>query len=244
MAGARRLMGPDHTYSADWYDVFSDHVPAGQTDAEVAFVTRHLPRSSFPRILDLACGRGRHATRLAAAGYEILGVDSNLEAIALARQSRSPAAFRVHDMRHLTELAKEGAFDGVLCMWQSFGHLAEEENTRVLHAIASILRPGGRLVLDLYQWPAARRLPAEEAGARAGVHVATRRTWHGDRLRVELQYETEGTDAFEWRVYRTSEVRDLAAGAGLLEVVTCAWWDETRAPTDEDLRVQYVYERR
>lgn len=232
----------ENAYSEAWYSTFSDTIPDARTRAEVAFITEHLPRFEFPHLLDVCCGRGRHAIRLAATGYDVLGFDANAAAVAAARHQGSTATFLVHDLRNIRSLG--GPFDGALCLWQSFGQFNADGNLEVLRSLGAIIRPGGRLVLDLYQREAARRLPAEEIADRDGARVRTIRTWTGPRLRVELVYlDGRGADTFEWHVYDVDEIRELAEASGWEVRTTCAWWDSSRTPTPDDVRVQYVLER-
>ena len=58
------------------------------------------------RVLDLACGNGRHSIFLANLGFEVLGVDSNPEALALAREN---AGHTRHGSAQFLEIDLEGA---------------------------------------------------------------------------------------------------------------------------------------
>lgn len=234
---------PANTLSETWYSVFADSIPARHTEAEIAFLTRHLPQPAYRRILDVCCGHGRHAVPLAQAGYDVLAIDSNPTAIARA-QAHAPttAAFQVLDMRRLDEL--DGTFDAAINLWQSFGYFDDGVNLRVLRSLANKLRPGGRLVIELYNGEAARTLPSYEEGMRGNTLVRTRREWRASRLRVELSYgDQPPTDVSEWRIYTVEEWRSLAAAVGFDVIVQCAWFDEDTAPAANHLRMQFVLEK-
>lgn len=104
-------------------------------------------------ILDLCCGQGRHALELARRGYaHVVGVDRSRYLIRLARkraqQSQSTATFREGDARKL-RLAPE-SFDCVAVMGNSFGYFDRlEDDAGVVESIWRVLKPGGRLVLDV-----------------------------------------------------------------------------------------------
>lgn len=232
-----------NTFSETWYSVFADSILARHTEAEVAFLTRHLPQPAYRRILDVCCGRGRHAVPLAKAGYDVLAIDSNPTAIAHAQaHALTTAAFQILDMRRLDELG--GTFDAAINLWQSFGYFDDDVNVRVLRSLADKLRPGGRFVIDLYNGEAARALPSYEEGTRGETLVRTRREWRGSRLRVELSYgDQPTTDVSEWRIYTVEEWRRLAAAVGLDVIVQCAWFDEETAPAADHLRMQFVLEK-
>ena len=230
-------------FSENWYSIFADSIPPRYTEAETAFLTRHLPQPVFHRVLDVCCGRGRHTVSLAEAGYSVLAIDNNAAAIARARtQAPATADFRVLDMRRLADL--NGPFDAAINLWQSFGYFDDDGNQRVLQSLVDLLRPGGRFVIELYNRDAARALPSREEEMRGETLVRTRREWSGSRLRVELSYDGRAAcDAFEWRVYTVDEWRQLSAAAGLDVIVRCAWFDEDIAPSAEHLRMQFVLEK-
>ena len=234
---------PTHDYSPEWYAIFLDVISPTQTADEVAFIARHVPVASHPRLLDLCCGPGRHAIPLAQRGYHVLGIDNNAAQIARAAARASQGAtFHTHDARDLSSLT--GEFDGVINMWASFGYFDDATNFDILRQIRARLRPGGRAIIDLYNREHMRTVPASEATERQGNAVKTKRRWLGNRLRVELTYGSGAGDEFEWHVYTPIEFAEVCAAAGLETVLRCAWFDESRPPAAEHARMQFVLERR
>ena len=148
-------------FSREWYERFLAPIPEQSTAAEVALLERQLPAAEFPRLLDVCCGPGRHAHMLAARGYRVLGVDANAEAVARAQQDALPgASYRVLDMRDLDSLGER--FDGVTNLWHSFGYFDDGTNEGVLRAMGRRLRPGGRVVIDVYNREHIATLPLVE----------------------------------------------------------------------------------
>ena len=113
----------------------------------ISRILDHLGITSGYRVLDLACGRGRHAVHLRQSGVEVVGVDLSPENIAYAQRFATKGLeFHVHDMREVFE--KEG-FDLVFNLFTSFGYFESYiENFEVIQAVHSSLRPGGLFVLD------------------------------------------------------------------------------------------------
>lgn len=229
-------------FSSDWYAIFLARIPPQHTEAETAFIARHLPLASHPHVLDVCCGPGRHANVLAQRGYRVLGVDTNAAAVAQACDAApAGASFQVLDMRKLESLSD--TFDGVINLWASFGYFDDATNEAILHQIATKLRPGGRAVIDLYNREHMASLPAEESAERGGGAVRTRRTWLGSRLKVRLEYGSGAGDEFEWRLYTPAEFLGVANAVGLHPIVSCAWFTESLAPSAEHARMQFVLER-
>ena len=233
---------PTHDYSPEWYSIFLDVISPAQTEAEIAFIMRQLPLESYPAILDLCCGPGRHAIPLARRGYRVLGIDNNAAQISRAAALAPPgSAFQTHDVRDLASLT--GEFDGVINMWASFGYFDDATNSEILRQVSARLRPGGRAIFDVYNRDHMRTVPASEATERQGNAVKTKRRWLGNRLRVELTYGTGAGDEFEWHVYTPSEFTAACAAAGLETVLSCSWFDESLPASVEHARMQFVLER-
>jgi 2-polyprenyl-3-methyl-5-hydroxy-6-metoxy-1,4-benzoquinol methylase len=118
--------------------------------ADAAFLDRALALRAGARILDLGCGFGRHSVPLATRGYRVTGIDFSEPMLTLARRLAERAGAKVdwqrRDMRDLRGL---GPFDACVCLYTVLGYFEDEENARVVRGVHDVLRPGGRLVLDL-----------------------------------------------------------------------------------------------
>ena len=99
------------------------------------------------RMLDVACGRGRHSRYLASKGFAVTGIDLSQESIAYAKQFESETLhFAQHDMRLPAWI---NYFDYAFNFFTSFGYFAtRREHDDSIRTIAQSLRPSGRLVMD------------------------------------------------------------------------------------------------
>lgn len=99
------------------------------------------------RIIDLACGKGRHAIYLNSLGFDVTGVDLAQQSIDQAsKHSNDRLHFEVQDMRCLHTLQP---YDIALNLFTSFGYFQSlEEDALVVKNIHSILKPGGRVLID------------------------------------------------------------------------------------------------
>ena len=112
---------------AEWLDTFVALLPPGRS------------------ILDLGCGPGITANRLAAR-FDVLGIDISERQIALARQAVPHGRFLVADMTSVDLPAQE--FAGVVALF-SLIHLPLSDLAPTLARIAAWLRPGGVLLATL-----------------------------------------------------------------------------------------------
>jgi SAM-dependent methyltransferase len=137
---------------ASWFDSPHYHrLYAHRSDAEAtgfidALVEQLRPRADS-RVLDLGCGTGRHARRLASKGYDITGIDLSAASIAAAtRTARPRLRFRRQDMR---ESFGRRTFDYVFNLFTSFGYFLDpRDHEVVVRNITTSLKDNGRLVLD------------------------------------------------------------------------------------------------
>lgn len=102
-----------------------------------------LPQGS--RVLDLACGQGRHAHLLAEAGFTVDGFDYSRAMLkaATARGTGPTLRYTRGDMRKLPMLWRK-RFDAVVNLFTSFGFFDDAaDDERVLAQVARVLKPGG-----------------------------------------------------------------------------------------------------
>lgn len=121
-----------------------------QTDSQVEGVIALLGISPPLRILDLACGYGRHTLALRRKGYQTFGLDLSGDLLSRAVQDSQEggAPFTCADMRKVPYAS--GSFDVVLSLFTSFGYFEEEaEDQEVLDGVARVLKAGGRYFLDV-----------------------------------------------------------------------------------------------
>ncbi|HYF62220.1 MAG TPA: class I SAM-dependent methyltransferase [Herpetosiphonaceae bacterium] len=230
-------------YTARWFELFLRPISPEQTAREVALLQEWLPLPEYERLVDVCCGPGRHAHRLAAAGYAVTGIDRDAAALAEARGRALPREEYVqHDMRHLAELNLRA--DAVLCLWQSFGYFDPATNRAVLGDMAAMLPAGGRCVLDLCHpgFFAARQ--GVRSFDHAGASITEAKTVAGGRLRVTLGEGETVIDRFDWQLFEPAECVALAESAGLSSVAACANYDPGQAPSADSPRVQYCFEKR
>ena len=99
------------------------------------------------RMLDIACGRGRHAIYLNKKEYDVTGIDLSFSSIKFAQQFENKKLhFLVHDMRHLFYI---NYFDFAFNLFTSFGYFEKEnEHINALKSFRKSLKKDGVLVLD------------------------------------------------------------------------------------------------
>ena len=140
-------------FKGDYLRVYGHTLQQDRTDLETQFAIHALNVQPDQRVLDLCCGQGRHSIALAKTGLDVTGVDLSEEMLAIATSEADKAGVTLNlrraDMRQLP-VDFEHRFDAIINMFSSFGYLeSEEDDQQVLHQAAKVLKPGGRLMMDL-----------------------------------------------------------------------------------------------
>jgi ubiquinone/menaquinone biosynthesis C-methylase UbiE len=138
-------------FGEDWLRVALS-IPDERADQQTDFVVEALSLEPGARVLDLACGHGRHTARLARRGFAVTGLDVSASSLALARENEPAASYVEADMRELP--LEDGSFDAVINLFTAFGYFEDEaDDQRVLHEVARVLAPGGSFLIDTINPP-------------------------------------------------------------------------------------------
>jgi SAM-dependent methyltransferase len=120
------------------------------SDTETQLIWELCELAPGMEVLDLACGHGRIANRLAARGCQVTGLDATPLFLDRARRDAEDRGVSVDyvesDMRGLRWTER---FDRVISWFTAFGYFDDDGCRQVLAQVARAVRPGGRFVLDL-----------------------------------------------------------------------------------------------
>ncbi len=148
---------PTAVFDEDYLHFFEDVLrERGDAEVEVLWSLGNLQPGE--RVLDLACGHGRIANRLAAKGARVTGLDLTRLFLDRAREEAESLHLDVEyvqgDMR---DLPWSGEFDVVVNWFTAFGYFDDETDRAILRQIHTALRPRGRLLLELLHGPGLMR---------------------------------------------------------------------------------------
>lgn len=136
---------------SEWFNTPYYHIlykDRDDTEAQLFIdnlITRLEPKRDS-KILDLACGKGRHAIYLNKKGYNVFGCDLSSESIKEANNSKTDTLhFFEHDMRE----PLDQKFDYIFNLFTSFGYFeSQADNLKVLNEVEKALNDNGTLVID------------------------------------------------------------------------------------------------
>lgn len=225
----------DARFDDDYLYFYETVQTAERNDQETSLIIRMLDVTPGMTVLDVPCGNGRIANRLAAAGCRVTGLDASPLFLERARQDAAARDVTVKfiegDMR---ELPWSGEFDRVVCWFTSFGYFDDATDRQVLAGFHRALRPGGRLIIDhvnltalVRQLPTGGR-PAMGTFSDLGSDLLLMRTNYAPntgRIEYERLAFRDGQlrrHAFTVRGFTFPELRDWLLDAGFTSVDVCA----------------------
>lgn len=196
------------------------HRDANEAEAAVRLVLETCPVPVGGRILDLACGGGRHLNELIRGGALAFGLDLSFP---LLTHARAIGARVVRgDMRRLPFAG--GSFSLVTNFFTSFGYFSSAaEDREVLVEVRRILAPGGMFVFDFLNADRVRaNLPSRDERVVDGQRVVQTRALTEEGRVVEKKIEILGpTDPLPHvfyervRLYSAGELHVILEGCGL-----------------------------
>ncbi|MEP6833770.1 MAG: class I SAM-dependent methyltransferase [Gemmatimonas sp.] len=225
-------MDPKPMYSSNWFETFAPNVESSASP-EVAAISALCRRPEFSRLLEIGCGTGRVAGPLVSLGYDVVGIDINEDALRVAEIQAPGPKYIVLDQRDVAQLPR--TFDAALLLWNSIGFRSRANDEHILRGVATVLRPGGKFLIDLYhpEWLADQSTMAVKSRG------ATVRRWLSDgRCFHAITYDDGRVDDIQFNVYMPDEIGAMLARAGFAVNTQMTWWNTDRAPSRARARYQ------
>lgn len=203
-----QISNPESSWFASWFDTPYYHIlykDRNYREAQIFMdnLTHYLNLPEQAKVLDLACGKGRHSIYLNQLGFKVLGVDLSENSIEIANKNANDTLnFKVHDMR---EPIKE-QFDAVFNLFTSFGYFEnDEDNLKTLVSIKENLSEYGFAVIDFMNVPyVLDQLVAEETKSVDGIDFHLKRYLLDGYILKEINFTDKGQD-----FHYTEKVRAL-----------------------------------
>lgn len=180
-------------------------------------LTHYLNLPEKAKVLDLACGKGRHSIYLNQLGFDVLGADLSENSITEAsKNSNETLHFKVHDMRE----PFEEKFDAIFNLFTSFGYFEnDDDNLTTLKAIKESLSEYGFAVIDFMNVnQVIETLVPEEVKTVDGIDFKIKRYVENGHILKEIDFEDQGRNFHFTEKVKALTLKDfeeLMAEAGI-----------------------------
>ncbi len=215
------------TWYKDWfrdanYSVVYEHRDESEAEQLIELIERTIGHDPTRRVLDLACGSGRHAISFAKRGYkDVTGIDLSPTLLAEAQAAAKEHGVHIRFLeRDIREIPPE-EFDLVTNLFTSFGYFdQDEENEEVIRTVAEHLSPNGYFVIDFFNsaWVQRTIVPHDERLLPNGTRIVQMRWIEDGRIekRLLLRNATEAREYIESvRLFDLSDFERMFSKAGL-----------------------------
>jgi len=211
------------SWFASWFDTKYYHILyKNRNDAEAQLFLDNLIAKLNPtkrsKLLDPACGKGRHSIYMASKGYQVEGVDLSAQSIKHAQQfAHARLSFDTHDMR---KVYKARHFNFILNLFTSFGYFDNEQDSLdTLNSVVKGLKKDGIFVMDFFNaTKVMANLKAREQKTVDGVRFKIKRSVKNGFIVKNIRFTDKGKSyEFEERVraYQYRDLKKLFEQAGL-----------------------------
>jgi len=218
----------------DWYETAFTGMSAEmawteRTESEIKRALTMLRPQGGERILDLACGTGRHSLELVRQGFSVVGVEIGAELVEIARKDAEEQGLEAEFVQgDLRELDFDAEFDIVLNLNDgAVGYFeTDEENYRTFEVISRALKPGGQNLIQVPNVLYARaHLPQRSWIPSSTMVELVEHRWNkkdrymeGAMIPVKFGEVLENLGKrieFRQRLYTVDELREIYASVGM-----------------------------
>ncbi len=215
----------DHDWASRRFDTIDRHV---------AWLASQLPNRGA-RILDLGCGPGLYAQRLARLGHRCVGIDFSPASIEYAKQQAAQEHLDIrYELADLRQHEIAGQYDLAMMVFGEFNVFRKCEVETMLAKTSVSLKPGGRLVIEIHPFDEVRRqglAPAFWQSAQTGLFSDRPHFWLQEQFWDEatattttryLIVDAERADVTEYgstmQAYTDKQLRKMLEAAGMSNV--------------------------
>lgn len=166
-------------FNSPYYHMLYEHRDEVEAKTFISHLINYLKPQADAKMLDVACGKGRHSKTLADLGYDVTGIDLSEASIASAQKfAHDKLQFFVHDMRLPFFI---NYFDYAFNFFTSFGYFkTKREHDAAIRTIAQSLKPNGYFIIDYLNvhYEEDRLVPKTEKHTPYAEFIITK--WHTD----------------------------------------------------------------
>jgi SAM-dependent methyltransferase len=190
------MKSSDVKWYTTWFDTKYYHILYKYRNFEEArhfmnALTSAIHLEKDAHILDVACGRGRHAIYLNDLGFRVTGIDLSPNNINYAKKYENPSLdFKVHDMCE----PMEHEYDAIVNLFTSFGYFEDDQdNVKAIKALANNLKPNGTGVIDFLNiHKTIKNLKSSETKHVDGIDFKIKKWIEDDHIIKQINFMADG----------------------------------------------------
>ena len=134
-------------FNSEYYHILYEKRDNKEAKKFIQTIIKYLNIKKGKKVLDAACGKGRHSIEIEKLGYNVLGIDLSKNSIELAKKHENEnLKFKIHDI----SIPLNESFDIVFNLFTSFGYYNKDKDIGILKTIEKNLDDNGTAVIDFF----------------------------------------------------------------------------------------------
>ena len=132
-------------FDSKYYHILYDNRDNNEAKGFVETILNYLKLKKNSKILDAACGKGRHSIEIEKFGYNVTGIDLSKNSIKEAKKNENKnLKFLIHDI----SIPMDEKYDAIFNLFTSFGYIDKKKDLKILNAIEKSLKNKGVGIID------------------------------------------------------------------------------------------------
>ena len=185
-------------FDSDYYQILYKHRDYSEARNFIDNIVEYLDLKKGSKILDLACGIGRHSIYLNEIGFKVVGTDKSPNNIKKAKASHNQSLSflqmeMIDDTNH--------KYDGIFNLFTSFGYVNHDYNLKTIKNIERQLKDDGIVIVDFMNTLFVKNnLVIEETKVIDDLSFKIRRKSDGKHIYKEIKFNDQKDYFFQEKV--------------------------------------------
>ena len=173
-------------------------------------------------VLELACGSGNFTKRLVDSGYDVIGIDSSVEMLDIAKEKCPQALLLQQDM---TDFELYGTVDAIICILDGVNYVTDKRKLRRMFKwVENYLNPEGIFIFDINSEYKLKNVIGNNTFIRSedDIFYSWENELENDRVHFYLTFFNREGDKYERfeeihteRIYKTDEIKEIIESSGM-----------------------------
>lgn len=231
-------------YTKKFKDTFGFYKES-EVERQVEFIEKIIPLNKGQKILDLACGYGRHSICLKRKGYDITGYDLSSDLLEIAREKAKELQLNItFTQKDMKEIELMSEFDIILSLSTALSFYDDNTNFNIFKRIFNALKPGGYFLYDqgniFKLMQLALKKDVDEKELPGGIKVMKKYTFDAKKCilknRTAIIYKNKEKDESGWdiRYYILPELEKMMNEIGFNILNVYGDYEETEYTMESD----------
>ena len=185
-------------FDSDYYHILYKHRDYSEARNFIDNIVEYLDLKKGSKILDLACGIGRHSIYLEKIGFDVTGTDKSTNNIKKAKKSQNDK-LKFIQMEMINDTNRK--YDGIFNLFTSFGYVNHDYNLETIKNIERQLKDDGTVIVDFMNTLFVKNnLVIEETKVIDDLSFKIKRKSDGKHIYKEIKFNDQKDYFFQEKV--------------------------------------------